>query len=242
MSDIERLEDEIDALEASFGGAAGMAAGFNREMERIRAGLDASSAGARRFEGTMGRGVRRAIDGVVLDGVKLSDALHSVAQSMIDASWRAAVKPVADQVGGFISRSVGAVFGGVGAFASGGAFAQGRVQPFANGGVISGGVAREGAFTRGRVMPFATGGIVTQPTTFPMRGGTGLMGEAGPEAIMPLTRTPDGKLGVRAEGGSAPTLNVTINVSTPDVQGFRRSQSQIAAQMGRALARGGRNR
>ena len=242
MSDIERLETEIDALETSFGGAAGMAAGFTREMERIRAGFDASSVGARRFESAMGRGVRQAIDGVVLDGMKLSDALHTVAQSMIDASWRAAVKPVADHVGGLITRGVGAVFGGAAPFASGGTFAHGRVRPFANGGVVSQGVASGGAFTRGRVMPFATGGIVTQPTTFPMRGGTGLMGEAGPEAIMPLTRTPDGKLGVRAEGGTAPALNVTINVSTPDVQSFRRSQSQIAAQMGRALARGGRNR
>jgi len=74
-----------------------------------------------------------------------------------------------------------------------------------------------------------------------MRGATGLMGEAGPEAIMPLRRGADGRLGVAAAGGAARPVNVTINVSTPDVAGFQRSQSQIAAQLGRALARGDRN-
>jgi phage-related minor tail protein len=74
-----------------------------------------------------------------------------------------------------------------------------------------------------------------------MRNGTGLMGEAGPEAIMPLTRGADGRLGVRAEGGAARAVNVVINISTPDVAGFQRSQSQIAAQMNRLLAQGHRN-
>jgi phage-related minor tail protein len=72
-----------------------------------------------------------------------------------------------------------------------------------------------------------------------MRGGTGLMGEAGPEAILPLQRGADGRLGVAGGGGA---VNVTMNITTPDAQGFRRSQSQIAAEMGRALARGQRNR
>jgi len=105
------------------------------------------------------------------------------------------------------------------------------MMPFADG----------GSFAQGRVMPFANGGVVSSPTTFPMRGGTGLMGEAGPEAIMPLQRTADGRLGVQAMGGGGGPVNVTMNITTPDVQGFRRSQSQIAAEMGRALARGRRN-
>ena len=90
----------------------------------------------------------------------------------------------------------------------------------------------------GRVMPFATGGIVNSPTLFAMRGGTGLMGEAGPEAIVPLARGRDGKLGVRG-GGGAITVNVAI--ATPDVEGFQRSQSQVAALLARAVARGQRN-
>ncbi|MFS4439059.1 phage tail tape measure protein [Paracoccaceae bacterium GXU_MW_L88] len=93
----------------------------------------------------------------------------------------------------------------------------------------------------GPVKAFAKGGVVTAPTTFPMSGATGLMGEAGAEAIMPLTRGTDGSLGVRAASGGQP-VQVVMNISTPDVQGFRRSQSQIAAQMGRMLERGQRNR
>jgi len=82
--------------------------------------------------------------------------------------------------------------------------------------------------------------VVSSPTTFPMRGGRGVMGEAGPEAIMPLARGPDGRLGVQSAGGRA--VNVVMNITTPDVQGFQRSQSQVAAQVSRALARGQRNR
>ena len=72
------------------------------------------------------------------------------------------------------------------------------------------GFAKGGAFSGGQVMPFASGGVISSPTMFPMRGGMGLMGEAGPEAIMPLRRGPDGRLGV--EGGGS-TTNVTYNVA-----------------------------
>lgn len=85
---------------------------------------------------------------------------------------------------------------------------------------------------------FADGGIVNSPLLFPMRGGAGVAGEAGPEAIMPLARGPDGKLGVRGGGGGA---HITINISTPDIQSFRQSQAQIAAMVSRTVARGERN-
>lgn len=63
----------------------------------------------------------------------------------------------------------------------------------------------------GIVQAFASGGVVDRPTTFPMANGTGLMGEAGPEAIAPLRRMPDGDLGIR---GTAPVVNVTVNNQT----------------------------
>ena len=97
--------------------------------------------------------------------------------------------------------------------------------------------ARGNVLSGGGIVPFAAGGIVNSPTLFPMRGGIGLMGEAGPEAIMPLARGPGGKLGVRGAGG----VQVTVNISTPDARSFERSQSQVAAMMARAVARGQRN-
>jgi lambda family phage tail tape measure protein len=97
--------------------------------------------------------------------------------------------------------------------------------------------AKGNAFAGGQVMPFADGGIVNSPTLFPMRGGTGLMGEAGPEAILPLARGSDGSLGVRGGGGT----HITVNISTPDSQSFSQSQNQVAAMVNRALIRSRRN-
>jgi hypothetical protein len=64
------------------------------------------------------------------------------------------------------------------------------------------GFANGGAFSNGRVLAFANGGVVTSPTAFAMPNGLGVMGEAGPEAIMPLTRGAGGRLGVQARGGA----------------------------------------
>ena len=89
------------------------------------------------------------------------------------------------------------------------------------------------------VTPFANGGIVNSPTLFPLRGGAGLMGEAGAEAIVPLARGRDGRLGVRMSGN--PAVNVTVNISTPDAAGFRNSQTQVASLIARAVSRGQRN-
>lgn len=76
-----------------------------------------------------------------------------------------------------------------------------------------------GVLSMGRIVPFAQGGIVTKPTIFPMAGGMGLMGEAGPEAVMPLKRGRDGRLGVEAEGGGD-QVHVTMNVNAVDAQSF----------------------
>ena len=59
-----------------------------------------------------------------------------------------------------------------------------------------------------RITAFKDGGVVNSPTLFPMAGNrTGLMGERGAEAIMPLKRTPSGQLGVQAQTSPA-TVNV----------------------------------
>lgn len=88
--------------------------------------------------------------------------------------------------------------------------------------------------------PFATGGVIGTPTYFPLSsGGLGLAGEAGPEAILPLTRAANGRLGVAAAGGAGPS-SIVVNIATPDVESFRRSDVYVTGQIARAVARGQR--
>lgn len=221
MSDSDGLggfEDQVSALEQTLGGVGAMAAVFDGELARMQATLAGTGREVSSMSASISRGLRGAFEGVVFDGMRLSDALRGVARSMSEAAYSAAVRPVFNHFGGILAGGIEGLVQGAMGFADGGAFAQGRV------------------------MPFAKGGVVTAPTTFPMRGATGLMGEAGPEAILPLSRGADGSLGVRAPGGSGRPISVVMNIATPDVQGFQRSQTQIAAEVGRALSRGQRNR
>jgi hypothetical protein len=78
--------------------------------------------------------------------------------------------------------------------------------------------AMGGAFSQGRKLTaYGSGGIFDTPHIFPMANGAGVMGEAGPEAVMPLTRGPDGKLGVQASGSSGMTVNI-YNQSSAQVK------------------------
>lgn len=217
MAEIDAVQDQITALEATLAGSAGMVAAFDGELARMRDSLVFTGREVNALSSGLGGGLRRAFDGLVFDGMKLSDALKGVARSMADTVYGMAMKPVQNAVGGALAQGLSGLLG--------------SMMPFAAG----------GTFSQGRVMPFAKGGVVAQATAFPMRGGTGLMGEAGPEAIMPLARGADGRLGVQAAGSARP-VTVVMNITTPDVQGFQRSQTQIAAQAQRMLARGQRNR
>ena len=200
----DRLEDDGQVmLGKSFDDSARVTAAFEAELGRLRESMLYTNREVTTLSSGIGSGLRRAFEGLVFDGMKLSDALKGIARSMADTAFSVALKPLEQALSGAIAQGVNGLMGGV--------------------------------------MPFAKGGVVSQPTYFPMRGATGLMGEAGAEAIMPLRRGADGRLGVAAGGGAGRPVNVTFNVSTPDVAGFQRSQSQIAAQMGRLLARGERN-
>jgi phage-related minor tail protein len=90
----------------------------------------------------------------------------------------------------------------------------------------------------GGVQAFAKGGVISTPSYFPMSGGLGLAGEAGPEAIMPLTRGSDGRLGVSSGGGGA--INVTFNVQATDARSFAASEAEVGAMLLRAVKRGSR--
>ncbi|GMG81237.1 phage tail tape measure protein [Paralimibaculum aggregatum] len=225
------LDLDLDraGLSAALDDMRGLAAGFREELagaaEAMR-GMDAQSA---RLARSLGTSLRSALDKAIFGGAKLGDVFKGLASDLLSKSLDFAFRPVQDALSSGLATLVGSVAGGIGGalgFASGGVLENGRVRPFADGGVLD----------RGRVTAFARGGVVSAPTLFPMRGGTGLMGEAGPEAILPLRRGPDGRLGVAAGGGAAPVVNVTIQ--TPDIAGFRRSRGQVAAELARAVGRG----
>lgn len=81
--------------------------------------------------------------------------------------------------------------------------------------------AKGNVFDRGGLAKFASGGIVDKPTLFKFAHGVGLMGEAGAEAIMPLQRGSDGKLGVRGSSSAPPVIiNVQSHIHAMDAQSF----------------------
>lgn len=218
MADLEGIDgfdDQVAALEGSLQGATVMTQAFSAELDKMGSTIDEISTDVSALAGGFSRGLKGAIDGLVYGTTSLSDTLRNLRQAMIDTVYDASVTPVTDHAGGLLAEAVGGLMN--------------SLLPNANG----------NAFSQGRVMPFARGGIVSGPVTFGMRGGTGLMGEAGPEAILPLTRGPNGKLGVESGGGGR-AVNVTMNITTPDVEGFRRSKGQIAAQVSRAISRANR--
>jgi phage-related minor tail protein len=218
LEGIDELQGEVEGLERGLSQTAGSASVLSGELQGVRGGMAEVVRDLGRLEAGFSGGLRRAIDGLVIGGQSASEALSAAAETMLNTVYRSAMAPVTDQLGSMLAEGLNGVVSGM--------------MPFADG----------APFSQGRVMPFAQGGVVSGPVSFPMRGGTGLMGEAGPEAIMPLARGPDGRLGIEARGGGGAPVNVTMHVTTPDVRGFSRSQGQIAAELGRLVNRGLRNR
>lgn len=213
------MNDRFSAdLDASLGEAGDFASGFSGELAAATREMRAMDAEARRLSRSLGSSLKVAFDRAIFGGKGLGDVLRGLARDVVTKNLNAAVGPVTAALGAGLSGAMGSVGGGVA-------------------GLL--GFSKGSAFSSGRVRAFARGGVVDGPVGFPMRGGLGLMGEAGPEAIMPLTRGADGRLGVKAEGGAAGS-SVVVNITTPDLESFRRSRGQVAAQLARAVARGNR--
>lgn len=177
----------------------------------------------RRFDGVLKKvGESLAQTGLRLALGSLQAALSQSLKGLSAGSLQGSL-PVGGDLFGGLFKGIGSLFGSL--FGAGG----GAAAPFAMGGV----------FSRDMVMPFAQGGVVGAPTYFPLGRGLGIMGERGAEAVMPLARGPDGKLGVRSGGGGR-SPSITVNIATPDVESFRRSEAQVSAALARAVARGQR--
>lgn len=163
------------------------------------------------FFAEQSRDIKDGLLDAIVEAEDFAGTLDQVGKAFKRAAWEAllfnegafASGKGGGLLGGILSGIFGGGFGGAGGAAAG-------ALPNANG----------NAFSKGQVVPFANGTVVSSPTYFPMAGNqTGLMGEAGPEAIMPLTRV-GGKLGVRSAGGGAGSAVVRIEAP----EGFTATQ------------------
>ena len=207
---------------------------------------------------TIGDAFSTAFQGIINGSVSAQDALagffQSVGQNFVKMAMDIIAKQMTMIVLGFLMKALGLAPKGGGSekgldFATMDQYTSpttslGLPEFAANGAIFSGGIAK-----------FATGGIVNGPTLFPFADGgamqMGLMGEAGPEAILPLQRGADGALGVRAAmggngmgGSSSPVLNMNFETSTINgVEYVSRDQLEAAmAQTRRQASRDGANK
>ena len=162
----------------------------------------------------VGRSLGDAFVDFITGAKSAEDALKSFLENVSKAILQKAVT-------GLIGGAIGSIFGGI----TGGG---------------GGGFAKGGVFDQSGVTAFARGGVVNGPTVFPFANGIGLMGEKGPEVILPLKRGPDGSLGVEAPGtgGGPPTVVVHMTVVAKDPASFRGSERQIAGSLRKRIGKG----
>jgi phage-related minor tail protein len=176
-------------------------------------GLTSKTDGLGVSANSFAKAMAKAFTDATSGAKSFDDALKSLALKLSSLTLQQALKPLAQD----LSKGLSGIFGG-----------------------IFGGGGSGGGLNLGSIMPFAAGGVIGTPSYFPMSGGAlGLAGEAGPEAIMPLARASDGSLGVAMAGAGGPS-NITVQIATPDVSSFRRSETYLTGQIARAVARGQR--
>ena len=185
------------------------------------------SADTQRFDVTMqalkdstedfGRVFSSTIRSSIISGRGLEDSIRSIGSRLSELALNQAIKPLENIFSNLLGSAVSSLGGNLG------------------GGSLTGGTS---GFPS--IVPFARGGVVSSPTGFAFADKLGVMGEAGAEAIMPLRRGADGRLGVAASSSSANPVNVVFNVRANDVEGFRKSEGQVTALLARAVNRGQR--
>jgi phage-related minor tail protein len=195
----------------SGGDAAGAGGDLSTTIDGLRSSTNGLGISATAFANAMTKAFTQATVG----GKQLDDVLKSLALRLSNLAVQQAFKSLAKDLAGGLSDIFKTIFSGGWGTVGG----QGG-SPF--------------------ISPFADGGIIRTPSYFPLAGGFGLAGEAGPEAIMPLARASDGSLGVAMAGSPAPA-NVTVQIATPDIGSFRRSEAYLTGQIARAVTRGQRS-
>lgn len=177
----ERYADEVERLNALYRAGEIDADTYSRAMEKVTARYEEQA----RFAQDVGNKVRGTLSGIFRS---IGDGSENAIDSLRNLGRELAAMVLEQQMFAFLAKLAPNIFGAKGSI---------PLVKSANG----------NAFDGGRVIPFASGGVVTRATVFPLRGATGLMGEAGPEAILPLTRI-GGRLGVASAGGGGTVVQV----------------------------------
>lgn len=207
---------------------------FELAKRRMKAELDGIAKAAE----DVGDAFSKSLKTAIVDGKTLEQTLKDIALQISNLALDQALKPFQDAAAARASTIAGQVLGGLVGLESGASAGAGTQSgPSPDNRFPSNARISENA-------KLARGGIFNGPVVFTGGGGLGMMAEAGPEAVLPLRRGSDGRLGVQTAGGApatSPSVNVTFNISTPDVDGFRKSQAQIASMLTRTVNRGRRN-
>jgi phage-related minor tail protein len=189
------------------------------DLAGVMSGLQSQSSSLATSANSFATALTRAFTQATAGGKQLDTVLKSLALSVSSLAVTQAFKPIASGITTTLSGGLNSLVGGLL-----GNSGSGSLQLAAGG-----------------VKPFASGGVIGTPTYFPMSsGGLGLAGEAGPEAIVPLSRGSDGQLGIAMTGGGQ-AANINVQIATPDPGSFRRSESYVTGQIARAVARGQRS-
>ena len=206
--------DETAAAAGRAGGALQSAADVARQSwDAARAAVERTQEIARGLAEDITGPIKEALKSGELSWQSFASAVSGIAQNLANRLIDNAFKPIED--------ALFRAFSGAGTGGGGGLFGW---LTSALGGLfgIGGTFARGGAFGQtGEITAFASGGVVSRPTVFPFARGIGLMGEAGPEAILPLRRGRGGRLGVEASGEGQGSQSATriVNVLDPSIVG-----------------------
>jgi len=186
-------EQERKLAEEQAIATGGLFEGFAAQTEKMQIELQTAGENGAELAVVLRDGVGGALADAVLEGKKLNDILSSVGRSLA----RTALNQIGNESATWLMAAGKTLLGGPGG-------GRGETTTPGDFGDVDADIkpsAKGNAFGPRGVIPFDRGGIFSQPTLFPFAAGTGLMGEAGPEAIMPLRRGPGGRLGVEARGG-----------------------------------------
>jgi hypothetical protein len=203
--------------------------GYDQQLEQAEAAANRTNSAARE----LGMTFSSAFEDAIVKGKDLQEVLQGVAEDLARIILRqAVVNPLANAASGAVGQAgnfLGSLFSGTG----------GAAAP-----VVASALGN--AFFGGRLTAFAAGGVVDRATVVPMA----LMGEAGPEAVVPLKRGRDGKLGIAGQGGGggmvySPTINIDARGADPSVVPMIRQAVEIAVARSKAetfaeIQRGGR--